>query len=244
MTLILTRVARDGVVMAADSAVTEAFGDRTRILHGAKKLLPHHASGSCVGTWGGGVVPHPQPEKTPIAIEFVIDSFLNQAGSIESGCELVERLSLWLGNNYCANRDFIGLDIATVRPEPNVKMPAVYRLTNAETPDKPPQRFFRRHVLRAPAPFDAAVDQLIIPAGDRNAGVWVEEYHTAARHAVERTGRDPLPDDLDGLSSWLPSVVRAVSDAYQSLEIGQSIGGRMASSSIRLSDGHIFTRSM
>ena len=135
------------------------------------------------------------------------------------------------------------MDIATVRPEPGTELPAVYRLTNAETPDKPPQRFFRHRVLRAAASYDPVVDQIIIPAGDRNANVWVEEFHTAARHAVERTGRDPLPDEINGLSSWLPSIVRAVSDAYQSLEIGQSIGGRVMTVAIRLSDGHVLTRS-
>jgi hypothetical protein len=243
MTLILTRVARDGIVMAADSAITEEFGDRVRILHGANKLMPRVASASCIGTWGGAVIPHPDPEKAPIAVEFVVGSFLRQAGGIDSGRTLAEHLAAWLSENYCANRDFIGLDIATVRPEPAIELPAVYRLTNAETPDKPPERFFRHRVLRAPAAYDAEVDNIIIPAGDRNAGVWVEEFHTAARHAVDRTGRDSLPDDIAGLSSWLPSVVRAVSDAYRSLEMGKSIGGRVASVAMRLSDGHISVRS-
>jgi hypothetical protein len=245
MTLILTRVARDGIVMAADSALTEKFGELApRILHGVTKLMPHQASASCIGTWGGGVVPHPEPKKAPIAIEFVVKTFLKQAGSISSGLELVERLADWLGENYCADRDFIGLDISTVRPEPGIELPAVYRLTNAETPDKKPRRFFHHRVLRAPVLYDADVDQIIIPAGDENnAGVWVEEFHTAARHAVERTGSDPLPDEIDGLSSWLPSIVRAVSDAYQSLEIGESIGGRVTSVAMRLSDGCISARS-
>ena len=101
MTLILTRVARDGIVMAADSAVTEEFGTHTRILHGASKLMPHSASASCIGTWGGGVVPHPEPQKAPIAVEFIVEEFLGQAGSIKSGRELVERLAGWLSENYC-----------------------------------------------------------------------------------------------------------------------------------------------
>src|SRR5271155_2820693 len=129
MTLILTLVANDGIVMAADSAISEEFGGRARIRHGATKLIPHEACGSCIGTWGGGVIPHPEPQKAPIAVEFIVGSFLSQAGSITSGHELVKHLADWLGENYCANHDFIGLVIATVRPERGVELPAVYQLT-------------------------------------------------------------------------------------------------------------------
>ena len=175
-------------------------------------------------------------------MEFIVKSFLLQANSIKFGRELVDRLAEWLGENFCANRDFMGLDIATVRPQPTIELPAVYRLTNAETPDKPPTRFFQMRELRSPAQYDPETDQIIIPAGDKNGEIWVEEFHSAARHAVERTVRDPLPDDVMGLSNWLPSVVRAVSDAYRSLEIGESIGGRIATVSMHLLDGRISSR--
>jgi hypothetical protein len=242
MTLILTRIARDGIVMAADSAITEEYGESIRILHGAKKLIPNEASGSCIGTWGGGVVPHPEIGRAPIPVEFAVSSFLRQESGIRFGRELVRRLAEWLGETYCANRDFIGLDISSVRPEKDINLPAVYRLTNAEAPDRPLSRFFRLHVLREPAAYDAHVDQTIIPAGDRNAWEWVKQYHTALRHANDRTGRDPLPDDINGLVRWLPSIVRAVSDAYRSLEIGESIGGPVLTAAIRSADGTILAR--
>jgi hypothetical protein len=242
MTLILSRVARDGVVMAADSALTESFRGSTRILHGARKLFVHEQSASCIGTWGGGTVPNPDPLKAPIAVEFVVNEFLAQATTISSGLLLATRLAEWLGETYCANRDFIGLDVATVTSEEGVAFPAVYRLTNADTPDKPLRRFFHLHTLREPRAYDTDLDGFIIPAGDNNAQVWVDEFHAAARHAVSRTARNPLPDDIEGLSGWLPSVVRAVSDAYRSLQIGQSIGGPIACVAIRSSDGVIYTR--
>jgi hypothetical protein len=240
MTLILTRIGIDGVVMAADSAITESYGGQTRILEGASKLFVHEPSSSCIGIWGGGVIPHPgpiDPPKSPIALQFLINEFVQTAASITSGDELATRLGEWLSENFVADNAFIGLEVATVRPRVDVHLPAVYRLTNAPEPDQLPSRFFRKRTIRGPAEYDDDVDQTIIPAGDSNAKFWVEEFHAAARRAAGRSGREPLPNHVVGLSSWLPSLVRAVSDAYRTLDIGQSISGQVSCVTLRSTDG-------
>lgn len=237
MTLILTRVGIDGIVMAADSAITEEYGTQTRILEGASKLFIHVPSSSCIGTWGGGVIPHPEANNAPIALQFIINEFVRAATSIVSGDDLASKLGEWLSENYVATKAFIGLDVATVRPRADLHLPAVYRLTNAPQPDQTPTRFFKKRTIREPAEYDGEVDQTIIPAGDLNANFWVEEFHAASRRAAGRSGRDPLPHHLAGLTSWLPSLVRAVSDAYRALDIGQSISGRVPCAALRSSDG-------
>jgi hypothetical protein len=237
MTLILTRIGADGIVMAADSALAETYGAQTRILEGACKLFVHSPSSSCIGTWGGGVIPHPDPAKPPIALQFLINEFVQTAATIVSGDELATRLGEWLSENFVADKAFIGLDVATVRPRTDLHLPAVYRLTNAAQADQTPRRFFTKHTIRGPAEYDEDVDQTILPAGDANAKFWVEEFHAAARRAAGRSGREPLPNHIGGLGSWLPSLVRAVSDAYRTLDIGQSISGRVACVTLRVSDG-------
>src|SRR5688572_24627514 len=112
MTLILTRIARDGIVMAADSAVTEEFDGRVRVLHGAKKLFPHPESRSCIATWGGGVVPNPSGGD-PIPVEFLIERFVHQERFMKYGEQLADTLREWLGSTYIADRAFIGIDVAS-----------------------------------------------------------------------------------------------------------------------------------
>jgi hypothetical protein len=239
MTLILTRIGNDGIVMAADSAITEQYGEQVRVLEGATKLFVHAPSSSCIGTWGGGAIPNPDGAKPPIALQFLVTEFVRKAASISSGDELTNQLGDWLSQNFIANHAFIGLDVATVRPRSGLQLPAVYRLTNAPQSDQVPGRFFTKRTIREPANHDAEVDQAIITAGDLNASFWVEEFHAASRRAAGRSGRDPLPDHIVGLKSWLPSLVRAVSDAYRTLDIGQSINARVSCVALKLSDGSI-----
>ena len=152
MTLILTRVTAGGVVMAADSALTESYGNYTRILNGAEKLLPHEPSCSCIGTWGGGVVPNPMPEGDPVPLQFVLQTFVDTARTIQSGDQLSAKLAEWLNDNYLPAKHFIGLEVASARAASGTHDCAVYRVMNAEQVDAPPGRFRRitiRHAARS-----------------------------------------------------------------------------------------------
>jgi hypothetical protein len=182
------------------------------------------------------VIPNPDPDKAPIPLQFLINEFIQLANTIHSGDDLVRKLAEWLGENFIT-KDFMGLDIGTVRPRDGVHMPAVYRLTNAAKPDQPVTRFFAKRTLREAAEYDDEIDQTVIVAGDSNAVFWVEEFHAASRRAAGRSGRDALPNQIVGLRSWLPALVRAVADAYRTLDIGQSINGRVSCVALKSSDG-------
>ena len=54
--MVLTKVTRDGIVMAADTTLSETYKGFERHLVGATKLLPQPPSGSCLGTWGHGLL--------------------------------------------------------------------------------------------------------------------------------------------------------------------------------------------
>src|SRR5438093_1334943 len=108
MTLVLTKITPDGAVMSADTALTESYDNYARYLLGVSKLFPHQASGSCIGTWGGAVIPNPMRSQYPIAIEFILRQFLSQAGTIRYGEQLANRLAEWLSENFTSARQVIG----------------------------------------------------------------------------------------------------------------------------------------
>jgi hypothetical protein len=238
VTLILTKVGSDGAVMAADSAQTETYQGYTRILDGVSKLVIHSPSSSCIGTWGGAVIPNPTIGLDPIPLQLVIERFVHTENTPD-GEEFAHKLAEWLGETFRADKQVIGLDVCSVRPRRDEPAAAVYRLMNADQIDAAPRRFFRVHTLRQPAPYDSAEDVPIIVAGDINAAFWVDEYRAAARNAAERTGRGALPEDVDGLTGWLPSLVRSVGDAYRSLDIGESINTRVSAVTLRVKDGSV-----
>lgn len=221
MTLILSKVTQDGVVMAADTAITESYCDYVRILTGARKLIPHYPSSSCMATWGGAVLPHPQREN-PIAVEFALRQFADIARSITEGEVICDKLAQWLNETFPKPKQIVGIDVATVRPRRNVLYPAIYRIMNGDNEDDNPGRF-RRFTLRHPEPYDPDADAPFIVAGDRNARFWVDEIRAAVRNASLRTGYT-FPQTLTEVAAWTPSLVRSVAETYRALSIGQSIG--------------------
>lgn len=223
MTLVLTKVSRDGIAMAADAALTESYRDYGRVLIGASKLLPHFPSGSCLGTFGAALLPNPTQDAYPIGLEFLLKEFLDTARSIHNGQELSEKLVEWLNDNFRTAKGVIGIDVASVRAARNEAKSVVYRLMNSDAVDGSPGRF-RRFAIRPPGDFNEFDDAPILVAGDINADVWVDELRGAIRNAAFRTKRG-LPESAEKVAAWLASLVRTVSDLYSNMSVGKTIGG-------------------
>jgi hypothetical protein len=240
MTLVLTKVARDDIAMAADAAITERYKEYERILTGASKLLPHRSSGSCLGTWGAGLLPNPTEGNNPIQLEFVLRDFLVMARTITNAGDLSTKLVDWINDNFRIAKGVIGIDIASTRPGPGEAMPVVYLVINSNAVDGHPHRF-HCDLVRTAARFSEVDDRAIIVAGDINAGFWVDELHAAIRHAASRT-TNPLSDSAQDVASWLAVIVRAVSDLYRNLQLGHSIGGPVSIAVLQQSDGRVDVR--
>jgi hypothetical protein len=230
MTLVLTKVTTDGIAMAADAALTEVFGPFQRILTGAAKLLPHHPSLSCLGTWGHAVLPNPTQGADPIPLELVLRQFLGLAKSIGDADVLSAKLVDWLNDNFETAKGVVGVDLASVRAGRDQASRVVHRIMNAEAVDAKPARF-RRYTIRPPGDFSDD-DAPIIVAGDINAQVWVDEIRAGIRNAAIKVGRS-LPESAEEVAAWLAAMVRTVSDLYHNLQIHQSIGGPVTTAVLR-----------
>ena len=238
MPLVLTKVAPDGIVMAADAALTESYKGFNRFLISAAKLLPHPASGTCLGTWGHAVLPNRELGKAPIPLEFVLREFLDMERSVTDADTLTRHLMEWLLGEFNTAGGVIGIDVASVRAGPSQQVPVVYRLMNSDAPDGEPRRPFRRHEMRPAGPFDADLDGIVLSGGDLNASFWVDEVRAAMRNSLWRTGGS-LAESAEAVAGWLPVIVRAVSDMYSGLQIGRSIGGPVSTYVLMTVDGQI-----
>lgn len=242
MTLVLTKVTRDGIAMAADAAITESYGRYDRILIGAAKLLPHPASSSCFGTWGEAVIPNPRPNHYPISLEFLLRQYIDIAKSITDGDALSAKLVEWLNDNFPIAKGIVGIEVASARGRRRSRQPAVYRLMNANAIEDKPGKF-RRFVIRPVGPHDEQEDASILVAGDINARTWVDEIRAAIRNATFRTGTQ-LPTTAAQTAPWLAVIVRSVSDHYHNLQIGRTIGGPVKTIVLRSGDGKIVQSTM
>jgi len=240
MTLVLTKVTRDGIAMAADAALTETYLSYGRVLIGASKLLAHAPSSSCLGIWGDAVLPNPTPGAHPIALEFVLRQFLDIARSIENAEDLSGKLVEWLNDNFPVARGVIGIDVASVRAAGRQATTVIHRLMNAVAVDAEPARF-RRFTIRAAGAFDEVNDTPILSAGDLNAEFWVDEIRAAIRNAAIRTGQS-LPDNAEQTAAWLAVLVRTISDLYRNLQISQTIDGPVRTSVLHLDSGIVTVR--
>lgn len=231
MTLILTKVATDGVVMAADSVLTEEYGRYSRFLSGATKLFLHGQSRTCLGTWGHATLPA-STDKPPVSIEFVIRRFLDEYPSVNDADQLSSELRGWLQNNFMTAGGRVGIDLASTKPGGGKQGVVVYRLENTPNSDITPRRAFERLTLREAGPYSDR-DSLILPAGgDINADFWVARMTASMRESLLETTDRELPDDCFGVAAWLPAVVRSVSDMYNCLNVARSIGGPVATAII------------
>lgn len=226
MTLVLTKVTRDGIAMAADAALTESYAGYGRVLTGASKLLPHLPSGTCLATWGDALLPHPKEGAYPIGLEFVLKEFLDIAKSIDNAEDLSAKLVEWLNDTFRQAKGVIGIDVASVRASRHEAKPIVHRLMNADAVDATVGRF-RRFTIRSCSDFDPIIDATILVAGDINAEFWVDELRAAIRNAAFRIKRT-LPESAEEVAALLASMVRSVSDLYHNLGIGRTIGGSVS----------------
>ena len=240
MTLVLTKVTRDGIAMAADAALTESYGEYDRILIGASKLLAHQPSASCAGTWGHAVIPHPNIEADPISLEFVVKQFMTTAKSIEHAQSLSGKLVEWLNETFPKARGVIGIDIASVRAQPGREEAVIYKVMNADDVGGAVGRF-RCRTVREIGKFDDMEDSIVHISGDVNANAWVDEIRAGIRNAMLRVNR-PLPETAEDVAAWLAVMVRTVSDLYLNLRIGRTIGGPVSTAVLSYSAGTVTVR--
>jgi hypothetical protein len=230
MTLVLTKVATDGVVMAAESTLTEQYGGYVRFLQGATKLFVHGPSRSCIGTWGAGTLPNSSGQ---IPIEFVVRRFLDEAVAIETADNLVSKLIQWLGENFGTTNGIVGLDIASTKPSGTQTGVVVYRLLNSNNLEGAPRRWFTAQTMRAPGIYGPDDRAILPPGGDINSSFWVDELRSAMRNSLRRTQGRELPEDCESTAAWLSAIVRSVADSYRCFDLARSVGSEVTAVVLR-----------
>ncbi|HEV7297873.1 MAG TPA: hypothetical protein VGN72_00790 [Tepidisphaeraceae bacterium] len=243
MTLILTNVTPYGVVMAADDALTERYGDFVRILNGATKVFAHYGCHCALATWGAGALPYRDPPYMPVAIEFILRGFIRETSEVDRVEILLDGLVERLNGEYRRPNGPAMIDVAGCKLVEGVWLPFAFQIGNSEDPYhwEPEIRSFRLRQMRQPAAFNISTDEYPIANGIVNTGYWADAYFdgmVAAAMSSERADRVP-GNTLEDRQAFLACAARAVSDLHVAMDLSKSVSTRISSVSISSANGAV-----
>jgi len=237
MTLIVTELSALGIIMTADSAVTQqvTIGNHpyTRVLTGALKLqlIPHLRAG--ISVWGQGTLPL---DGTDVSTDIWLADFIrrhSQAQSTEAFATLLEHeLRNSLGPRS-GDDSTMGFHLAGFVDSPHGPLPDFWHIHDGPSQyfsqsdptqfnanhDRPPQQYRPGHVYYT-------------HNGDyRFYHVFLEAITALLNQAEQRLGAPTVPRTLATRAAFLRWQTRAVSDLYR-LSGMTHIGGQIISLTI------------
>jgi hypothetical protein len=224
VTLVLTNVTEYGVVMAADDALTERYGENVRILQGATKLFAHYGCHCGFATWGLGALPNRNPEHAPVSVGFIVKRFVGETQRVDHLETLLKGLVDRLNGEHPKAREPAMIDVGACIRAGSGWHPVVYQVGNCDDPYAPTAiRPFTARILRPPGPYDASRDIYPIANGLLNAGYWVDAQFDAFTIAAEVTENSVMVpgNSLEKRQAFLGAVARAVSDIQLSMDLSR-----------------------
>lgn len=226
MSLTITDITEYGIVMVADTALSEilpdtsynaAFGFRERALFGARKLFGHPNARAGLATWGAGTL------TGSVATQFFIEKFLEDHAAVDTVEGLAEDLRVVLNAFYGAGPAALGVHLAGMV---NDGITVCYEIRNADPPYNGKTRDFDVVTLKAPGPVTADA-RYLVAGGDLRLFDPLTEAIEAALAAVRVSGLKIPADSLEARRDFFAAHVRFVSDLYASARKLRSIGGEV-----------------
>lgn len=227
MSIAITDVSEFGIVMVTDTALLEEisdveqgnrFGNRSRVLFGARKLFGHPPSVSGLAIWGAGTLPG------PIATQFVIEKFLEDHAAVRSVDVLSDELAYILRTFYSAGTAPLGVQVGGMIKGEAGWMPALYEVRNSDGPGSPLYEF-KLHTIRPPKTVTSPEDRILYPGGDLTLYRPLSQALDGVIDQVGQKGYRIPEQSLQARRDFFAAQVRFISDLYASGRMLRTIGG-------------------
>jgi hypothetical protein len=155
MTLIISEVSRFGIVMVADSAVTEEYPESwtlnsgvpapPTVRTGAQKIIPVGAISAAIGVWGFGTIGTPNNPCAMIPIDVFLQDFADSIGQGTSIEEVGNELADIVNDRIVVGTARGGFHLAGYIQGGDMQFPALYHIHTGHraSPPHDPLRLYR-----------------------------------------------------------------------------------------------------